>query len=94
MWFEYSEALRSITLKTEDLIEPLKVEDFANDHIENQDLVRAYANAVLSKSIIPQRNPLMYEIAMLSIQKACQTTTDSTFKSEIVAKFKDLNLKD
>ena len=93
LWCDNSEAIRSITLKPEDLIEPLKAEDFVTDHAgSNHDLVRAQVNAVLLKTITAQRNPLMFEIAMLTIRKACQSADDETFKSEIMSKFKDLNL--
>ena len=92
-WFDYSEALRSITLKIEDLIEPLKVEDFL-DHEENQDIVRAHVNAVLTKNITSQRNPLLFEIAMCSIRKTCQSAKNESFKEEITTKFKALKLDD
>jgi len=84
-WIENSEALRSITLKTEDLIKPLKVEDFL-DHDGNQDIVRAHVNAVLTKTITSQRNPLMFEIATRTIRKTCQTANNDSFKDEIVRK--------
>ena len=92
-WFDYSEALRSITLKIEDLIEPLKVEDFL-DHDENQDIVRAHVNAVLTKNITSQRNPLLFEIAMCSIRKTCQSAKNEPFKEEITTRFKALKLDD
>ena len=92
-WFDYSEALRSITLKIEDLIEPLKVEDFL-DHDENQDIVRAHVNAVLTKNITSQRNSLLFEIAMCSIRKTCQSSKNESFKEEITTKFRALKLDD
>ena len=91
LWLDNFEALRSITLKTEDLIEPLKIEDFV-DHADNQDLVRAHVNAVLNKTITRQRNQLLFDIAMLTVKRAYQLPNNDSIKNELEPKLKALNL--
>jgi hypothetical protein len=86
-WMDNMECLRSITLKNEYLIAPLKVEDFIG-HSDNKDLVRAQVKALLAKIVTPERNPLIFDIIIKTIQAAC--AHDTTLKKEILSQMNHL----
>ena len=85
LWIDHMESLRSITLKIEDIMTPLTIENFV-DHSESKDIMRAYTTALLTKSVIPSRNPLLFQICIANL-KAMKV--DKEFKKEIYKRLKE-----
>ena len=90
LWIDYAECLRSITLKKEDLIEPLKLSDFI-DHVDDKDIVLAMVKALVNKSVIKKRNSLLFEIAVGVIKKSFEK--DEKLKDEITKQLKSVDIK-
>ena len=84
LWSDHLECLRSMTLKSDDLIAPLTVDSFV-DHSENKDIMRAYVKALLTKTVIPKRNPLLFQICIANLK----ATKDESLKSEIKTHLKE-----
>lgn len=69
LWNDHMEALRSITLKNQDLLGKLGIEDFVHENIDSE-LAKVYVKAVTSKNIMASRNPLLFSIAKANIEAA------------------------
>jgi hypothetical protein len=93
LWNDQPEALRGIILRPENLPAGINLDAFVDeDQGSSVDLYRAYLKSLLSNSVDPQRNPLLYEIATSNVLSGCQKNL--AFKNEAVSQVMKLNRKD
>lgn len=85
LWSDHMECLRNMTLKEGDLIAPLTVDSFV-DHSANKDVVLAYLTALYTKTVIPKRNPLLFQICIANLKAA---KVDESIKTEIKTRLKE-----